>query len=302
MKGRKIAVLLFILLLTACSNNEEKVDATYKEMQYSIIRGLNASQEGKYSVAIGHFMKAYAINPNEIYTLRELAYNYGASGDYTMAEKYYLEALKVAPNDEKVVFNLGTIYFNKKKFTESLAIVNKIDITNANTDIKSLRAYNLYELGQYEEAYKILKDIENLKTDDLYYAKVYGDVLLKTGRLGELHPYITKLYKEKSENPEIVYLYGKHLNYNLGKTKEAFEAFDRYIIDYGVYKELNLEAANIACDIEKYDLGKKYLDLLPDKIKYEESYLITALRVYTGLKNQEKIKELTTALKTVKKD
>ena len=247
-------------------------------------------------------MKAYSINPNELYTLRELAYNYGASGDYIMAEKFYLEALKVAPNDEKVVFNLGTIYFNKKKYIESLDIVNKIDISNANTDIKSLRAYNLYELGKSEEAYKILKEIEGLKTDDLYYAKVYGDVLLKTGRLGELHPYITKLYKEKSDNPEIVYIYGKHLHYNLGKTKEAFEAFDRYIIDYGVHKELNLESANIACDIEKYELGKRYLDLLPEKIKYEEGYLTTALRVYTGLKDQEKIKEYSTALKTVKKD
>lgn len=299
MKIKKILLFGLILLFTACSNKE--IDESYKQMQYSIIRGLNASQEGKYSEAIGHFFKAYQINPNEIYTLRELGYNYGATGDYIMAERFYLEALNVSPNDSKIIFNLGSIYFNQKRFEESLKITSKINLENTTLEIKSLKAYDLYNLNKNDEAYLILKEIESLMNSDLYYAKIYGDVLLKTGRLGELHPYISKLYKENNNNPEIVYLYGKHLHYNLAKSNDALEIFERYIIDYGIYKELNLEAARISCDIERFDLGKKYLELLPDKIKYEDEYLKTAIRVYEGLKDEGKLKELNTALKKITK-
>lgn len=117
-------------------------------------------------------------------------------------------------------------------------------------------AYNLYNLNKVSDAYSILKPLENVKKDDLYFVKIYGDVLLKTGRIGELHPYITKLYKEKDSNPEIVYIYAKHLHYNLYKGMEALEAIETYIINYGVYKEVNLEGAKIACDIGRFDMAK----------------------------------------------
>lgn len=297
---KTIFLLTLILFLGACGNNQ--VNPAEKEMQYSIIRGLNASQEGKYNVAIQHFLKAYAINSKELYTLRELGYNYGASGDFAMAEKYYLEALAVNPNDSRVVFNLGTIYFNQKKYEESLKILSNINIENITVDIRSLMAYNLYNLNKVSDAYSILKPLENVKKDDLYFVKIYGDVLLKTGRIGELHPYITKLYKEKDSNPEIVYIYAKHLHYNLYKGMEALEAIETYIINYGVYKEVNLEGAKIACDIGRFDMAKKYIDLIPDKLRYEEEYLNVAIRVYTGLKDDKKIMELKTVLEKVKKE
>lgn len=302
MKRKLFVSLLIIIVLSACSNNDKKVDKEYRSMQYSIIKGMNASQEGRYSEAINHFLKAYQIDPKVIDTLRELGYNYGATGDYVMAERFYREALKVSPNDSKVALNLGTIYFNQKRYEDSLKIISGVNIENMTLEIRVLRAYNFYALKQYDEAYKLLKELESQKRDDVYFAKVYGDVLLATGKLGELHPFITKLYNEKPSNPEIAYIYGKHLYYNLGKTKEAFEAFDRYIIDYGIYKELNLEAAKISCDVGRYDLGKRYLDLLPDKVKYEEDYLTIASKVYEGLNDQAKVKEITAALKIVKKE
>lgn len=300
MLKKMIFLLVLILALGACANNQ--VNQAEKEMQYSIIRGLNASQEGKYNIAIEHFLKAYSINPKESYTLRELGYNYGASGDFAMAEKYYLEALSINPNDSRVVFNLGTIYFNQKKYEDSLKILSNINIENTTVDIRGLIAYNLYSLNKFSEAYTILKPLEIMKNDDLYFVKIYGDTLLKTGRIGELHPYITKLYKEKESNPEIVYIYAKHLHYNLYKGMDALEVIETYIINYGVYKEINLEGANIACDLGRFDMGKKYIELMPDKSRYEEEYLNIAIRVYTGLKDEKKLMELKTILEKVKKE
>lgn len=300
MKKKELFILILILFLGACSNTE--ANKAEKEMQYSIIRGLNASQEGKYSTAIGHFLKAYRVNPKEIYILRELGYNYGASGDFAMAERYYLEALRVEPNDPRVVFNLGTIYFNQGKYEESLKILSSINIENTTVDIRALRAYNLYNLNRNSEAYTILKSLENLKKDDLFFIKIYGDILLKTGRLGELHPYISRLYSEKQANPEINYIYAKHLHYNLRRSSEAIEVLESYIINYGVYREINLEAARIASSVQRFDLAKKYIELIPDKLRYEEDYVIVALEVYRGLKDEIKVNQLITILNKVKKE
>ena len=91
--------------------------------------------------------------------------------------------------------------------------------------------------------------------------------MLKTKRLGQLHPYITKLYEEKPGNLEITYIYAKHLNENLGKSSDAIGVLEQYIINYGVYKEINLEAARISMQLNDFDNAKKYLVLLPERYK-----------------------------------
>lgn len=297
MKHKYLIFIVVLMIFSSCTNN--KVNPIYKEKQYSIIKGLNASQEGKYSVAIGHFLNAYAIDPKEPYTLRELALNYGQSGDYKNAEKFYLEFLEIMPNDSNVTYNLGIIYYNQKRYAESIDLLSKISAENNTIDIISLKAYNYYGLGNFNETYTILKDLVELKKNDIYFTKIYADVLLKTGRIGELHPFITKVYKENLNNPEIIYIYGKHLNDNLGRSKDAIDTFERYIIDYGVNREINLEAARVTLEENKPEEAKKYLELLPEKLKYEEEYLNLSLKVYEKLHDTDKVKEINTVLKKI---
>lgn len=297
---KKLLVLSSLILVVACSNNE--VSDSFKQKQYSIIKGLNASQEGKYSTAIGHLLNAYSIDPKDTMTLRELALNYGKSGDEKNSERFYREMLSIVPNDSTATYNLGTLYYNQKKYKESLAVLEKINIENATLDIKSLIAYNYYSLGDFEKAYNRLREMETLKKDDLYFAKIYGDTMLKTKRLGQLHPYITKLYTQNPSNPEVAFIYAKHLNENLGKIRDAIEVLEKYIIDYGVYKDINLEASRMAISIGEYSNAKKYLDLLPEKLKYDEDYLKTALEVFKGLKDETKIKETETILRKIEKE
>lgn len=300
MKFKKTILLSSMLLFVACSNNE--VSDTFKQKQYSIIKGLNASQEGKYNVAISHLLNAYAIDPKDTMTLRELALNYGKSGDEKNSERFYREMLSIVPNEPIATYNLGTLYYNQKKYSESLAVLERINIENATADIRGLIAYNYYSMGEYEKAYNKLKELEVAKKDDLYFAKIYGDTMLKTKRLGQLHPYITKLYEQNSSNPEVVYIYAKHLNENLGKSREAIEVLERYIINNGINKEINLEAARISMEINEYSNAKKYIDLLPEKYKYEEVYLKTALEIYKGLKDEMKTKETETVLKKIERE
>lgn len=300
MKFKTYIMLLTLFILAACSNND--VSDTFKQKQYSIIKGINASQEGKYSVAIGHLLNAYAVDSKDTFTLRELALNYGKSGDVKNAERFYLELLAITPNDSTATYNLGTLYYNQKKYKESLNVLERISIENVTNDIRSLVAYNYYSLEEYEKAYIKLKELETVKKSDLYFTKVYGDTMLKTKRLGQLHPYITKLYEEQPSNLEIVYIYAKHLNENLGKSREAIGVLEQYIINYGVNKEINLEAARIAVKLNDFENAKKYLELLPEKYKYEEDYLKVAIEVYTGFKDEQKVYELETVLKKIAKE
>lgn len=300
MKIKIYALLFFIFFLGACSNNE--VSDTYKEEQYSIIKGLNFSQEGKYSIAIGEYFKAYKINSSNPFTLRELALNYGKSGDLVNSEKFYKELLAVLPNDPSTLYNLGILYYNQQRFQDSLNILSKIGIENLTADTKSLEAFDYYRLGKVDEAYKRLQLLQEAKKDDIEFSKIYIEILMKIGKLGELHPYISKVYANNLNNPEIVYLYANHLNNNLGKYKEAIEVYETYTINYGIQKEILLDAAKLSLENYNYDASKKYLNLVPEKFKYEKVYLNLALQTYKGLNDVNKIKEIESIIKKNEKE
>lgn len=296
-KGSKILVLLlFTLLMMGCSNSKKKDDSKFKQKQYNLIKGLNQSQQGKYSKAIEFLLISYSIDSKDTMVLRELAYNYWQAGDIKNAERFYLEFLKINPNDSLVRFNLGTIYYNNEEYDKSLKLLEATNQEIITNDIIALVGYNYFGLKNYEKSYEILKSISTKKTGDLYFSKVYGEVLLQTKRLGELHPYITKLYEANTNNPEVVYIYGKHLAFNLGKYTEAVEVYKKYIIDNGANKVINLEAAKMCIELKNYILAKQFLDLISEQEKYKKNYLEVALEVYKGLNDYTKVNEINAIL------
>ena len=69
-------------------------------MEYSLLRGVNYSQQNQYEKAIIEYQKAYVLDSNNVILLKEMGYCYYQFGDYTKAEEFWLKALKQTPNDE----------------------------------------------------------------------------------------------------------------------------------------------------------------------------------------------------------
>ncbi len=301
MKKRINILLVFLVLaIIGCSNGEVK--ESYKKQQYALIRGMNAFQEGKYSLAIDEYLKAYKIDKTDIFTMKQLAITYSKLNDFENSERFYKKILDIDSKDSITLYNLSVLYYNQKKYRESLKLLENISIESVTNEIRKMIGFNYYRLEELDNAYGELSIIKDFMLDDVEFAKVYSEVLLKLGKLGELHPYISKLYKENPSNYEVVYIYGRHLSENVARKMEAEDLYRNYIIDYGSNKYIVLELARLYYLRAEYNEARKIVNLIPEKLKYDVDVLKMELKIYDKLGKKTKVIELKELLKKVEKD
>lgn len=301
MKKRINILLMFVLLvIVGCSNGEVK--ESYKQQKYALIKGMNASQEGKYSLAIEEYLKAYKIDKTDIFTLKQLAITYSKLNDYDNSERFYKKILDIEPKDSTTLYNLSVLYYNQKRYDESLKLLENISVESVTNEIRKMIGFNYYRLKEYNNAYIELTRIKDFMFDNIEFAKIYSEVLLELGKLGELHPYISKLYKENKSNYEVVYIYGRHLSENVARRREAEEVYREYIISYGPNKYIVLELARLYYLRAEYNEARKIINLIPEKLKYDKEVLKMEAKIYEKLGDKTKVIELEELLKKVERE
>ncbi len=299
-KKINILLALVVLVIVGCSNGEVK--ESYKAQQYALIRGMNASQEGKYSLAIDEYLKAYKIDKTDTFVMRQLAITYSKLNDYDNSERFYKKILDVDPKDSITLYNLSVLYYNQQRYNESLKLLEDISIESVTNEIRKMIGFNYYRLEEYDNAYTELTKIKDYMLEDIEFAKVYSEVLLELGKLGELHPYISKLYKENPSNYEVVYIYGRHLSENVARKREAEDLYRDYIIGYGPNKFIVIELARLYYLRAEYNEARKIVNLIPEKLKYDADVLRMELKIYDKLDNKAKVVEIEELLKKVEKE
>jgi Tfp pilus assembly protein PilF len=296
----KIFIWVSLLFVVACSNNT--LSESYKNERYCIIKGMNAAQQGKYSNAIEEYLKAYKYNQNNVFTLRELGLLYGKIGNFESSEKFYKKVLMIDARDSLTIYNLSVLYYNQENYEKSLSVLSDILLENITNEVKKMKGFNFYQLQNYEESYKELSSIKNYIENDLEFSRIYSELLLNMGKLGELHPYLSDLYNRNKENPEIVLLYGKHLNYTLGKDIETEELYKNFLIDNGPNKSIIMELAQLKFNDENYEQARMYINLIPEKLKYDIDVLDLEIKIYKKLRNKIKVLELESLISKIKKE
>lgn len=83
--------------------------------------GLGMRFQELYEDAIGYFLKTLLLNSGDIQTMNELGLCYLALGDLEEAEKQYLSAHKLSPENAEIMCNLGIVYLNKGDLDEAQA-------------------------------------------------------------------------------------------------------------------------------------------------------------------------------------
>lgn len=296
----KLFICIALLSIVACSNN--KVSESYKNERYSIIKGMNAAQQGNFSAAIEEYLKAYEYNQANLFTLRELGLLYGKIGNFEYSEKFYKKVLELDERDSLTIYNLSVLYYNQEKYEESLNVISNILLENLTNEVRKMKGFNYYQLKEYKKAYTELCSIKDYINVDLEFSKIYSEVLLSMGNLGELHPYLSNLYEKNKDNEEIVYLYGKHLNKNLGKTEKAVQLYKDFIIKKGPSKFIVLKLAELEFNRRNYIEARKYINLVPEKLKYDLEVLELEYKIYQKLMDPVKVKELKLLISKIKKE
>ncbi len=89
------------------------------------IRGMANYELGNYELALFDYKKAYEANPYQISILNNLALTYKKNNYLQNAEKYFLNALEIAPEYKSALLNLCLLYIQSKRINDAYEIIKR---------------------------------------------------------------------------------------------------------------------------------------------------------------------------------
>ncbi len=178
--------------------------------------------------------------PDSFEAMTYLAECYEKTNEITLAEKYYQEAIELAPDFADPWFGLGIIALNTGNPDDSLIFLRKaVRLDDENPEIWYLLGKAHYAKGEKKAALRCYREALKL---DAYYNEVWvdlGKIILKDGFGPKALPYLEKAYKIIGDVPGINYLLAsfhihsgslekayRHLSLALDVDKDLFRDFD----------------------------------------------------------------------------
>ena len=197
-------------------------------------------EAGKYKEAIN---KYNSISNKTKEVNMAIASCYWQMNDFENANKYYLEVLKVEPNNKDALINSAYAYYSMEDMQNARQIAQKVlslDKTNkealdiiANLDKSSIdeilnNAINQYEKGDYNNALSTVNKYLNKRPDDeygLYYKALALDELKKAKEAGWIYRSLIQ------KHPDFINAYySLALNYdNQENYKDAVSNYEKFI-------------------------------------------------------------------------
>lgn len=254
-RGLLIVILLSIYCY-GCTNLKEN-----KTGQYFLLRGINLSQQEKFEEALTCYNKSYEINPRNIILLKELGYIYYNFGQYSKAEKYWNEGLKISKTDEEIKKNLITMYYKNGDFEKAKETIN-ISLNPNNEYIKKIKGLILYDEGEFKNAYDVLKTINKSNFDELTYIK-YLQLVKKNKNLENYYEILKEGQELFGNNRKYILTCAKELSKEFKKYEEAENILLRYLLNNGNDKEVVLMLSWVYTQTGNKQKAEESLLLLP---------------------------------------
>ena len=157
MKKNFILIFIFYLILTGlsysaatsgsgASSGSDDSSSNYDKGSSLIKRAKKLEKKGKvekankrYEKALEYLIKSNKKKPNQPNTLNYLGFTNRKLGNYEIAEKYYLDGLKIDPKHNGINEYLGELYVN----------TNRIDLANERLEV--LKNCNCEEYNELKE-------------------------------------------------------------------------------------------------------------------------------------------------------
>jgi Flp pilus assembly protein TadD len=99
----------------------------------------------------------------------DLGVVYLKKGQYELAQKEYLKALKLQKNWAVPYFNLGNLFYQINDFKEAEKYYRKaLDVDQGNADVMNNLAYLLYREGKTKEALELINQAINIEKKEEY--------------------------------------------------------------------------------------------------------------------------------------
>jgi tetratricopeptide (TPR) repeat protein len=186
-----VSVLLFCCcLLTACTPPPKKAE----DQNVHYILGVSYLRENNPTLALQEFQKAQAIDSRNPDICVGLGRAYHLKKAYAEAEKQYLQALRLKPDDPLTENNLGALYLDMERLDDAVRYFGKaaanLTFPNAEVSYTGL-GYAHFLKGEYLEAISAYK---KALAQNIRYAQAHqrlGETYYAMGKtdraIGEFH-------------------------------------------------------------------------------------------------------------------
>jgi len=165
--------------------------------------GVVLKKRGRIDEAIGHFLKALRIKPNDVDAHYNLGIALADQGRTEEAIDHYLQALRIKPDFEKAYNNLGTALAGQGRTEEAIdhylqALRIKPDFDKAHNNL----GLALYKKGRLEEAIDHYLQALQIKPDYEDAHHNLGIALAKQDRIEEAIYHYLQALRIKPDNSE----------------------------------------------------------------------------------------------------
>ncbi|MDX1754038.1 MAG: hypothetical protein R3259_12670 [Salinimicrobium sediminis] len=260
-----------------------------------------------YDKAIDALVQALALKPDEPVVYLELGKNFNALRQYSQASVYLEKGRKAAPQNQGMLEELYTTYYQNKEFDRALPVVK--DLAKLNSSFAE-DLVNLYiENEKFDEALALLDSLDQTKGSSTYRESLRRQVYARTNNV---EAQISDLQENIDDNPQdekdylnLIFVYSEN-----GQIKEAYATakellkvnpesqlvhlalYKFYIADKEPEKAVNSMEILLGSDqideVTKYQALNDFLIYVTENPSLEED-LIRLVEVFSEKENNRKV-------------
>jgi len=278
---KKVLTFLIAIAITATGLAAQNTDSS----QFYFQKGLEEKTAKRYLVASSHFTKAIQLNPRYLDAYIESGYTNNEMRKTDAAKADFTKALELDPQNETVIKELTTIYFNYRQYQNALDMAQKCK-TCANRD--RIIALCYYKMEDYGKAEKLLIALVNKNPKDAELTYTLASNYLAMGLEPKAIPWYENavLLDDKKSKWffELALLYSNNNNY-----KKAVIAYTR-AADLGFIRgnDFNENLGFAYVYSGDFDNGGKLLDDLISRRPGDKELIRDVASAFFDNKNYDK--------------
>ncbi len=218
-----------------------------------VLMALNTIEEAQKA-----FVAVLSIEPNNYGSLLNLATCYQKLEEYTLAEETFQRAISLRRYSADGWYNLGNLYLLLKRYKEAWEMYRKaLSINRFDTSALKNGAIALEDLGEHEEALKLLEQLFELVTPDASLLLLKGTLLVQARRLEEAKKVYLTIITDAPERKE-AWLALQDIVLQLGDIDTYLKTVTTLMEDSNIVQIA--EAVALLVDMDRPDVAMSLVD------------------------------------------
>lgn len=181
------------------------------EFQTYFFEALKQKGIENHERAITALDKCIALQPDRAVLYFERGKNQAALKQYDLAERDYLKALELKPEDQDVLELLYDVYFKERNYAKAEGVIKRLIAYD--TQYKEDLAKLYTATTRYEEALDLIEELDAEKGSDFYRNQMKNRLYMLSGntdrQVKEIRKSIKASPKSESEYLKLIFLYSE---------------------------------------------------------------------------------------------